>query len=382
MNCTKCGKALPEEARFCPWCGLKDPATQRTRNPKRRGNGTGSVWRKASTGRWTAQVTIGTYNGKRRYRTKSGFRTKKEALDYLPTLQSGRSAQARDMRVSAIWEAMSPRWLDSLSPGKAGHYEKAYQRLSPLWGAQIGNLIAQDWQEIIDKIPGKYDPKKDARIVVSKLYQYAMAQGWVTVNMAEHILLPGQNKTRKDAFTRQELDALWRSWQSGHSWTAYIIIMCYTGMRPGELRTVRLEHVHLEDGYLVGGIKTEAGRNRCISFPAFLKPVLQWAVEHGKNGKLLAINEQRFYEEYDNALMQAGIRRTPERPMTPHCCRHTFVTMGTDSGIPLAVLQKMAGHSDVSVTAGYNHTHDPELIQAAQRLYCPDFLDGRILPDD
>lgn len=375
MNCTKCKHELPDGAKFCPWCGRRDPQKEKQNNPKKRGNGTGSVWLDQKTKTWTAQVSVGFYNGKRVRRTKKGLRTKKEALEMLPVLSAGRSA-TRDAKVSSIWEAMSPKWLDSLSEGKRDHYNRAYKRLSALWGADITRLITQDWQDEIDKIPGKYDSKKDAKIVASKIYQYAITQGWLTVNMASYVELPKQSTSKKDAFTNSELDALWLDWQNGYQWTAYILIMCYTGMRPGELKKVLIADIHLDEGYMVGGIKSEAGKRRCISFPAFLRPPLEWAIANCKNGKLLAINEQRFYEEYGAALDHAGIVRTEERKMTPHCCRHTFVTMGTNSGIPLAVLQKMAGHSDPSVTAGYNHTHDPELIQAAQSLYRPGFLNG------
>lgn len=375
MNCTKCKRELPDGAKFCPWCGQRDPQKERRGNTKKRGNGTGSVWLNPKTKTWTAQVSVGYYNGRRVRRTKKGLRTKKEALEALPVLSAGRLA-SRDMKVSSIWEAMSPKWLDGLSDGKRDHYNRAYKRLSALWGADITRLITQDWQNEIDKIPGKYDPKKDAKIVASKIYQYAIAQGWISVNMAQFVELPGQTPSKKDAFTTAELDALWKAWMSGYCWIAYILIMCYTGMRPGELRKVLISDIHLNEGYMVGGIKSEAGKRRCISFPAFLQAPLEWAIANGKNGKLLSINEQNFYEEYSAALDKAGILRTEQRKMTPHCCRHTFVTMGTNSGIPLAVLQKMAGHSDPSVTAGYNHTHDPELIRAAQSLYRPSFLNG------
>ena len=365
--CVKCSKPVPDGARFCPFCGRRDPLTPITRAPKQRGNGTGSVWKDAATGRWTAQVTLGWYDGHRRYRTRSGFRTKKEALEALPSLHEN-LPERRDTRISAIWAAMSPAWLDSISEGKAGHYRTAYRRMERLHNADITRLITQDWQDVIDSLPGKYDPKKEAKIVVSKLYQYAIAQGWCTVNMADYIRLPKQAGTTKDAFTPEELHALRQSWDSGHLWSGYVLLMCYTGMRPGELRSVKLADVHLDELYMVGGIKTEAGRNRTIGFPAWLRPVVEWAVSQAADDRLLSISEAQFYAEYDAALEDAGIQRTETRPMTPHCCRHTFVTMANNAGLNLAHVQKMAGHSDPTITARYNHTHDQELVAEWQRL--------------
>lgn len=368
--CVKCGKPVVSEGRFCPYCGRKDPLVPPTQSPRVRGNGEGSVWRDKRTGKWTAQVTIGWYGGKRKFRTKTGLKTKKEALEYLPKLREG-IPDKRDLRVCAIWNAMHSAWLDGISPGKANHYRTAYQRMERLHNADITRLITQDWQDVIDALPGKYDPKKEAKVVVSKLYQYAIAQGWCTVNMADYIKLPKQTSTNKDSFTPEELHALKVSWDRGYKWSGYVLLMCYTGMRPGELKSIKLADVHPDELYMIGGIKTEAGRNRTIGFPAWLKPVVEWAVGQATGDKLLAIGEERFYTEYYAALDDAGIVRTDDRPMTPHCCRHTFVTMANDTGLNLAHVQTMAGHSDPSITARYNHTHKAELVAEWQKLLEP-----------
>lgn len=368
MICVKCGAEIAASFKFCPSCGRKDPSKEKAK-PPRRGNGLGSVYRDTN-GKWIAQAVVGRENGHYKYRRKKGFETKKAAIAAIAELTSP-VLSSRSKKVCDIWAEMSPKWIDSLSKDKQSAYQRAYDRMEYLHQADIGNLIAQDWQKQIDQIPGSYYPKRDAKIVVSKLYQYAIAQGWLQANMAEHITLPKQAKPKKDAFSTEELDSLWKSWKSGYEWTAYILIMCYTGMRPGELLRIRTKDIHLQERYMVGGIKSEAGIDRCIAFPSFVVPLVAWAMDHAQNGKLLAINEDNFYKQYDAALDHAGIVRTQEHPMTPHCCRHTFVTMGTDCGIQLAILQKMAGHSDVSVTAGYNHTHDPQLIAAVENLYRP-----------
>lgn len=305
-------------------------------------------------------------------RKKKGFATKKEALAALDELKKIGVRDPRDYTVSGIWEALWPAWSRDLSESKQDHYERAYKRLKPLWRADIRNLIAADWQEVIDEFPGNYDPKKDGRTVCSKIYKYALAQNWVHVNMAEHITLPHQGESTKDRFTNEEIAAFWWLWDGLDPFVGYILIMIYTGMRPGELRTVAQENVHLDEGYMVGGIKSAAGRGRCIAFPEFLRPVISWAMSVStKPDRLMAMTESKFYEGYDATLEKAGIKRTEKRKMTPHCCRHTYMSLAVDAGIPLTTVQKMAGHSDVKVTAQYTHAHDPELIRQTQRFSRP-----------
>lgn len=43
--------------------------------------------------------------------------------------------------------------------------------------------------------------------------------------------------------------------------------MIYTGFRIGEVFTILKENVHLDEGYIIGGIKTEAGKDRIVPLP-------------------------------------------------------------------------------------------------------------------
>ncbi len=73
--------------KYCLSCGAKQDITRR---PRSRGNGTGSVYQLPSK-TWIAVRICGWYTAEdgsihRKTRSKSGFRTKKEALEYLPLL--------------------------------------------------------------------------------------------------------------------------------------------------------------------------------------------------------------------------------------------------------------------------------------------------------
>lgn len=87
MVCRKCRTALPDGSKYCLSCGAKQDITRR---PRSRGNGTGSVYQLPSK-TWIAVRICGWYTAedgsiRRKTRSKSGFRTKKEALEYLPLL--------------------------------------------------------------------------------------------------------------------------------------------------------------------------------------------------------------------------------------------------------------------------------------------------------
>ena len=88
MKCRKCHAEIPDGSKFCLKCGVKQEIRQNTKN---RGNGQGSVYQ-LSNKKWIAVKVVGYQreDGKLRKitRSKSGFRTKKDALDYLPKLEA------------------------------------------------------------------------------------------------------------------------------------------------------------------------------------------------------------------------------------------------------------------------------------------------------
>ena len=86
MQCIKCSAELPAGAIFCPFCGKKQTASEKKRSTRSRPNGTGSAYRRGKT--WECAVVLGYAvqdDGKVKTirRTKGGFRTKKEAMEYL-----------------------------------------------------------------------------------------------------------------------------------------------------------------------------------------------------------------------------------------------------------------------------------------------------------
>lgn len=43
-----------------------------------------------------------------------------------------------------------------------------------------------------------------------------------------------------------------------------VLIGIYSGFRPIELTMIKTKNVHLNEGYIIGGTKTGAGRNRIV----------------------------------------------------------------------------------------------------------------------
>ena len=365
MICKKCAAEIPEDSLFCNLCGASQKPAPKHR-PKQRGNGTGTVV-KLPNGKYKAVVVLGYYrkdNGKmgRRLATKT-FAKKSDAVAALPQLRRDMPKQKKITleQLHSLYTS-TPDYIN-LSKSQRDKLGYAWARLKRLYAVDISELSVDAMQETIDEQAKTYYPARDMKVMLSHLYELAKKREYVTYNKTENIDLPALKKSKKDSFSEEEIATFWKDYDAGNLFTGYILILIYTGMRYGELARVGLEEIHLEDQYIIGGIKSEAGRDRVIPLPSKILPVIQTAMQ-GKRKKLLETNEDNWYKTYWETIERLGVRH-----LNPHCCRHTWFTRMAAAGVPPALIAEAGGHADISVAyKNYIHTPTKELIAAAEKI--------------
>lgn len=334
-----------------------------------RSNGQGTVFKRGNT--WTAQITLWTVDAagkkKRSYKTKGGFKLKRDALSYIGELKDAKTQNA-SITFNAMYVAWSTEHYKKIFKDAENGYRAAYAKCGGIYFKQFSELKAADLQEVVDSaksLDGKElsrRSKADIKSLFNNLYTYAMKNDYCEKNYAKFVELPKKSKSKKDAFTKDEIDKLWKDYDSGNDFTGYILIMIYTGMRYGEISTIKKENIHLKERYMIGGIKTDAGIDREIPISEKIFPIVQKFYSRNEK-KLLEMNEKVFYNSYYVATEKVGIRR-----LNPHCCRHTFFTLMSYAGVQPAVITETGGHEDYSTTMQYTHIKLDEKLEAVNRL--------------
>ena len=383
-ECIKCRSALPAGAVYCPLCGKKQTAP--TQNPKRRGNGTGSAYKRGKT--WMCVYTKGykIQNGRTmpiRF-TKGGFHTKKEALEYLPTLKekseapgavTHRRPQKQPDTLDAMWDTFAHGHYKTLSKSKQSAYMIAYKKLKPLQNYRICDLTIDDLQRIVEKEAKTYYPAKDIKNLLSILFKLAMANKMTTVNIAPFIVLPPLTEKEQTPFTQNDLDVLWKDYAAGNVFTGYILLMCYTGMMPGELLKAKKSSINWEIQRIEGeGLKTDKRKATPIVIADYMVPVLESLCEYSVSEKLLCMNKDNFYKKYYFTLERLGIEKK-----VPYSCRHTTATDLALSGASLAIVKEVMRHSKLTSTQRYMHIDTAPQLDALNAL-APDNNGGHIVP--
>lgn len=366
MLCVKCSREIPDDSVYCCYCAARQVLT--SRNTKKRGNGQGTVYKRPC-GTYAAEITVGYYveNGKRKRksRVKYGFKTKKEAISYLNTLFSGDNSN-KVITLSELFELYKSD-LNELSASKRTAYNIAWKKIKSVVAFRtIDSLTVPELQTLVDECAPSYYTRRDIKLLLSHLYKIAIRDDYIDKNRAEFIKLPKLETTERDTFSRADIETLWRDYTAEPSKVvACILVMLYTGIRAGELLTIKVENIHLKEQYMTGGIKTNKGKKRKIIIPDKLIPVVSFLIDQNKKGLLAYYNKDNdFYNDWNTKKASLNLRET----LTPYCCRHTYITNLTALKVSPAMLQELAGHEDYDTTLDYTHLSIADRLKEVNRL--------------
>ena len=84
--------------------------------------------------------------------------------------------------------------------------------------------------------------------------------------------------------------------------------------------------------------------------------------ESHREDKLYSVGtfRKKYYEALKNI---PGVRL-----LSPHCCRHTYVTRLQEKGVSIDLIARLAGHARISTTEGYAHASIDTLAGAVNVL--------------
>jgi integrase len=151
----------------------------------------------------------------------------------------------------------------------------------------------------------------------------------------------------------------------------FIMAAIYTGLRRGELlRTRFAEDLDFENNVLtVRKSKTKAGRGRQIPLNSLLrKQLLKWKEESPGPWVFPSPSNPREHLRDIKHSFQRAVKLSGIAHLTMHQLRHTFCSRLSDAGVPLAVIQELAGHASPVVTRRYMHPANELKIKAVELL--------------
>lgn len=138
--------------------------------------------------------------------------------------------------------------------------------------------------------------------------------------------------------------------------SAFVEILILTGMRRGELLTMKPDQV---DGDYARLWKTKTKKARSVPLTDRAKELLEKHLPFNDIG----ISHLRW--EWDKARKAMGLM--DDRHFCLHMLRHTAATRVLDTTGRLEVVQRVLGHSKIATTQRYAHLSDDVLLDAVRR---------------
>ena len=138
----------------------------------------------------------------------------------------------------------------------------------------------------------------------------------------------------------------------------YFLFVCYTGLRYTDLKDLRYRHIKKRfiDGNEILFINLKMHKTQLdVSIPIIKKAHELMPRKFSQSQKVFRVLSNQKTNEYLKELIKiAGI----DKNITFHCARHTLATTGLEMGIPIEVVSKILGHTEIKMTQIYAKVND------------------------
>ena len=160
---------------------------------------------------------------------------------------------------------------------------------------------------------------------------------------------------------------------------AIISILFGAGLRREEITKLNMDDYNPENAKLVIRGKRSKQRIAYLGDGA-LAALIPWLELRGRDTGPLFVPMKRggtlrhgcrLSPQSIYYLLKARAKRAGVKPFTPHDLRRTFVSRLLDAGVDIAIVAKMAGHSNIQTTARYDRRPEEAKQRAAKLLQIP-----------
>lgn len=324
-------------------------------------NGYGSVVKLKGTRRqpWAVRISYleeqpdGKVKRKRKY--LEYFSDQKSAISYLAEYNNGLVVKEHEKFVdNPTFAELYEKWKKYRKGLKSNpvdstwkNYDIAFGFFAPLHDKKV---VSIRFQELQDCVSAKSSKSKTTigsmRAILRGMWQYGINNEYLSTDITQTLVFEYTDSDTPvhTTFTEKELTLLWNSLYVVNN-VDIILIYIYTGLRPVELLDIESCNVHLDEKYMIGGVKTDAGKNRIIPIHDAILPLVEKRL--ADNRKYLITN--KFGNHYTRAVYHNSNWNTAMLNLglnhAPHDCRYTFAYLADKAEMNETCKKIILGHS-------------------------------------
>lgn len=328
---------------------------------------------------WQVRISYYDQSGNRKSKSKSGFKTKKEAEIYANELQQEQINGDLSLNTATRFPVFFKNWFqtykeNSVTTRTKATYIQFYNALSKssLSDIEVGKVDRLQYQNFINEYGNTH-----AKATVTKLNSLiracvkdAMYDGFIKKDFTHGISLTfDETRTRQiEYLSVSEMYTLFNyiSTTLNPNFTSkYMIILAInTGMRLGEIQGLMWKNINFESNIINIDHSWNYEENRAQTTKANSDRIVH--INQNTINLLLNLKEHSssdfvFMNQYNTIPSSSAVNKTlreslkkcdiEKRGFHFHSLRHTHVAYLLSEGVDLYVISKRLGHSDVTMTS-------------------------------
>lgn len=335
-------------------------------------NGTGCIHKLSGNRRkpYAVILTTGTeYDAK-----TDTYKQKRKYLGYYASQQEARKALAmyidnpydinkHDITVDDIWNNVKVKLEPKISASRMDCYNSAYHYMESIKNSKIRELRADDLQNVMDKCDKKSSTKQNIKFVMSKIYEHAMMNDYITKDYSQYVYFDIDPTTiNRVVYTAAEVNYLWKN--SSRWECAMLLVLLYSGMRINEFLGNKSANFDMDKQTITipEGIAKNKSSIRTIPMHEKIVPLLKEFKDRGS--EWIAVKPSGSKIIYKNYMSREKKLLDEELGIvhTPHDTRHSFITQARQCGLDNLIIQRLVGHTPDTITQNtYTHLEIEEL---------------------
>jgi integrase len=262
-------------------------------------------------------------------------------------------------------------WIEKkghkLNEKSLSYLRSSFKHTEKIKGMKYKDIKSYHMQEIIDNCGKGYSTQSHIKNLFWHLDRFALEIEIIVKGYSQLVTTEPIPESDKTIFTSDEINSLWEAKEM--AWVDSVLIFLYTGFRISELLNMKTEDVNLNEGYFIGGVKTQSGKNRIVPIHSKIFELVQNRYNQENvyflnfNGKKLY--PVKYYELWYEVMKQLDMIHTP------HECRHTFRSIIDSAGANKVSINLIMGHKSKDVGERiYTHKTIEELKSAIELVTC------------
>ncbi len=211
-------------------------------------------------------------------------------------------------------------------------------------------------------------------------HQYMLNEKLIDENVVLRVRPPKKKVRLPDVLSIEEIERLLAASKGTTPLhcrnTAMIELLYGSGLRISELLDLRLDALHVNQGFI--NVTGKGGKERIVPIGTEAAKALKVYLESGREALSKArtpfvflnrlgrpIGRVGFYKIIKSLAVDAGI----DKDVSPHTLRHSFATHLIEAGVEIRYVQEMLGHEHVATTEIYTHLSRSTLIDIYDKYH-------------